>query len=281
MRNDRDDNRRNRPSWRDIDRSRERSRTRDHGSQEKPVSSASDQAQKSYRAALERAFEAGKLGELAKTITRTSDPQYGTHSPAATQPAPPAAPPSPSSAPSSASSSSSSSSPLAPAATSPAMPPSRSGPPGSPSFLPNDRGDGTGTIDSPTTTASPAAPLPQAAPLSSSANLPPPPRDSERENRQKLLARIREAEGREPVSRSIDAYLAKYPRLPDDFEVLTKALSHRNDQRVRTALEQLKALIAKEKPRRARTLVAQLRFLEDTHSEPEIRREAAEVRGRL
>jgi hypothetical protein len=168
-------------------------------------------AQKSYRAALEKAFEAGTLGELAKTLTRAEEraaPQV--------------------------------SMPVVPAGASQA--------------------------------AAPPSALPPAPALV---------RDPDRENRQKLIAKIKESEGREPVTRAVDAFLARYPTLPNDFEVLTKVLSHRDDARVEEALAQLALLVAREKPRRGRTLVAQLRILEDTHTDPAIRKAAAEVRAKL
>jgi hypothetical protein len=107
------------------------------------------------------------------------------------------------------------------------------------------------------------------------------PKDPERENRMKMLARIRDAEGKDPVCKSIDAYLAKYPKLPDDFEILTKALGHKNDDRVLATLEQIVALLVREKPKRGRTLHAQLRFLEDTHGDPQVRTRAAAVNAML
>ena len=82
------------------------------------------------------------------------------------------------------------------------------------------------------------------------------------------------------LSQPID--LAKYPKLPDDYEVLTKVLSHRDDNRVRETLDRLEhVLLHGEKPRRGRTLAAQLRLLEDTHSDKDIREQAAKVRARL
>src|SRR5262249_30769110 len=112
---------------------------------------------------------------------------------------------------------------------------------------------------------------------------PPPivPRDPDREQKLKLLAKIREAEGREAVTRAVEAFLGRYPRLPDDFEILTKCLHNGSDDRVRDTLAQLTMLMEKDKPRRARTLAASLRILEDTHGDPEIRAHAGRVRSLL
>lgn len=220
--NDRRYGDRERRSWRDVDQTRGKSRGADRDGAPKPSSPAALAAQKSYRAALERAFEAGTLGELAKTLTRPEERA----------------------------------SPITPSQVPHAGPHSAA---------PN------GAIAS------------VAAPASFHALPPAPPvvRDPERENRQKLIAKIKESEGRELITRAVDAFLARYPKLPDDFEVLTKVLAHRDDERVREGLAQLAELVGREKPRRGRTLAAQLRFLEDTHTDPTIRKLAGEVHGKL
>jgi hypothetical protein len=218
-RDDRDDRKRERSlSWREIDSLRQKSQSRDRDPMQKASSPAAINAQKSYRAALEKAFANGKLDELAKTLSGASDRRPEVRPP-------PQAP-----------------SPAPVAAAEPAA-------------------------DSP-------PPLPPAEPVIA-------PKNPEREQKQKLLTKIREAEGREPINKACDAFLAKYPQFPDDFEILTKVLAHRSDDRVREALAQLTKLMDRDKPRRGRTLVAQLRILEDTHADPEIRSHAAAVRGRL
>jgi hypothetical protein len=229
---DRNDRRRDRLSWAEIDKLRDKSHSRDRDPMQKQSSPAAMNAQKSYKAALERAFASGKLEELAKTLTRNSEDLR---------------PPS-----------------------STSMPP----PPGP--------GAGAAAAASPPAPA-PAAAAPE-APVEAAALPPAPaaaPKDPDREQKLKLLAKIREAEGREPVSKAIDVYLARYPKLPDDFEILTKCLGHRSDDRVQSTLDQLNVMIDKDKPRRARTLAAQLRILEDTHGDPEIRAYAGRVRARL
>jgi hypothetical protein len=217
---DRNDRKRERNlSWREIDQIREKSRKSDGDPMQKASSPTAINAQKSYRAALERAFASGTLGELAKTLNQKE-------------------------------------------------------------------GDGAARGKSPSrATPNPVASESSTPTEESSATLPPAPaaapRDPERLERQKLLARIKEAEGREPVTRAVDAYLGKYDKLPDDYEVLTKCLAHKNDTRVNDTLDQLSRMLGAEKPRRARTLAAQLRFLEDTHGDPEIRASAARVRAQL
>src|SRR5687768_14809730 len=71
---DRNDRRRDRLTWSEIDKIRDKSKSRDRDPMQKQSSPAAMNAQKSYRAALERAFASGKLDELAKTLTRSSEP---------------------------------------------------------------------------------------------------------------------------------------------------------------------------------------------------------------
>jgi hypothetical protein len=224
-RDDRSDRRRDRLTWSEIDKIRDKSKSRERDPMQKQSSPAALNAQKSYRAALERAFAAGKLDELARTLTRGADPTPPTTS------RPPATPATPTPAPA-----------ATPAADADAEP---------------------------------------RAPEAAQTPVPAANKDPDREQRQKLIARIRDSEGRDAITRAIDAYLGKYTRLPDDFEILTKGLGHKSDDRVRETLDQLTALMQKDRPRRGRTLVAQLRILEDTHGDPEIRASAARVRGQL
>jgi hypothetical protein len=226
--------RREKKTWKEIDALRDKSRQRDSDPQRKQSSPSAVAAAKSYRAALERAFEGGTLAELAKTLMRNHEDIV----PPGAQPAPPK-----------------------PEAT------TENGTNGA-----NGHATATATTDA-TDEPPTRQPLPQAPP--------PAPKDPERENRMKLIVKIKEAEGRDAITRAIDAYLARYPKLPPDFEVLTKALSHKDDDRVRETLGQLADLLTREKPRRGRTLVAQLRFLEETHGDPEIRTLAAELRAKL
>ena len=221
---DRNDRRRDRLTWSEIDKIRDKSKTRDRDPGQKQSSPQALNAQKSYRAALERAFAAGKLDELAKTLSRGNEP----------------------------------SGPPPPRPTAAATP--------TPAVAPVSEPAGDAEVRMPEAAQTP---VPSAT------------KDPDREQRQKLLAKIRESEGRDAVTRAIDAYLAKFTKLPDDFEILTKGLGHKNDDRVRDTLDQLTALMQRDKPRRGRTLVAQLRFLEETHGDPEIRASAAKVRGHL
>lgn len=98
------------------------------------------------------------------------------------------------------------------------------------------------------------------------------------ETRLKLIAKLRDAEGRDAITRATEALAARFP-IPDDFELLTRLLEHRDDTRVTYALERLGVMLRKEQPRRGRAMAAQLRFLEETSDEAEVRSKAAEVRA--
>jgi hypothetical protein len=122
--------------------------------------------------------------------------------------------------------------------------------------------------------AKPAKPIRSIAPSGAAAAV------SAEESRLALLARARDAIGRDPITNAVEAYLARQP-WPEDFDFLGQALEHRDDARIREALERLDTLLQREKPRRARTLQARLRTLEETSSEPDLRTLATQVRNRL
>ncbi|MSP58734.1 MAG: hypothetical protein EXR72_00045 [Myxococcales bacterium] len=95
-----------------------------------------------------------------------------------------------------------------------------------------------------------------------------------------LRKKIIEAIGREEITRAVDRYLAKWP-LPDDWEVLEQALEHTDGARIEEAVGTLERLAGREKPRRARTLLGKLRYLEETSGDDEIRVRAAALRAKL
>lgn len=109
----------------------------------------------------------------------------------------------------------------------------------------------------------------------------PGPDDEERLERRKHLQKILEAESRDDISRSVDRYTTRFGELPDDFEVFTKALAHRDDGVVLATLTRLEEALRRRKPKRARSLAGQLRLLEETHDEPEVRQRATLVRSML
>lgn len=92
--------------------------------------------------------------------------------------------------------------------------------------------------------------------------------------------KIVDAIGREEISRAVNKYLSKWG-WPSDWEVLEQALDHTDEARVEEALGKIEEMVAKERPRRARTLIGKLRFLEETAAVPEVRAHAAALRAEL
>jgi hypothetical protein len=109
---------------------------------------------------------------------------------------------------------------------------------------------------------------------------PPPPEKPKEDPRAVLRKKILEAVGREEISRAVDRYLKQHP-WPQDFEVLEQALEHTKSERVGEALAALETLLVKDKPRRSRSLVGKLRFIEETGADEELKQVAARVRTKL
>ena len=100
------------------------------------------------------------------------------------------------------------------------------------------------------------------------------------DSRLKMLRKIRDAEGRPAVTQAVDSYLKQY-ELPDDAEVLAKVLEHRDIERQREAIERLLVITERDKPKRARALLGQLRFIRDIGDDPELSRLAETLIERL
>jgi len=137
----------------------------------------------------------------------------------------------------------------------------------------------------PRTTPAPAATPPAAPPADesaarrapSAAEAKPSPADEARSVlRKKILAAI----GRDEISRAVDKYV-KAHGMPADFEILEQALEHVKTDRVSEALGALDALLEREKPKRSRTLVSKLRFIEETCGDPELGTRAQAIRQKL
>jgi hypothetical protein len=118
----------------------------------------------------------------------------------------------------------------------------------------------------------PAAPAPQAAP-----EPPPPPKEDPRAVLRKKLV---EAIGRDDISRAFDRYL-KAHGMPGDFELLEQGLEHNKSEKQLEVLAALEKLLEREKPKRSRTLVGKLRFIEETSSDDDLCVTAARIRARL
>ena len=86
--------------------------------------------------------------------------------------------------------------------------------------------------------------------------------------RQKLIHNVTTAGHTREAVEAIDE-LMKYYDLPDDFDVLTRALEHPDEDVMLQVLQKLEELLQETKPRRPRTLMARLRLLEDDFDKPE------------
>lgn len=95
-------------------------------------------------------------------------------------------------------------------------------------------------------------------------------------DRLKELARIRDAASREDVTREVDAFLKQHP-LPDDIEILTRVLEHRDPGIQLQAMERIEALLEEHPPKRVRALVGQLKMIRDLADD----RELTEIASRL
>ena len=185
-------------SFADRDKRRRERRSRD----DRQSGPGRDRSQKAYRAALERAFDSGKVDELAATLTSRR----------------------------------------------PARPP-----------------------------AAPKKPRPAAEPKPAATK----PRAPKPSRRSVLLDNIRKADGGAKISAAIDRYLGEFETLPNDYELLEKALDHRSAAVVLTVLAHIEAQVARAKPRRSRSLAMKLAILVDTHDDDDVCTLAARVRAAL
>jgi len=100
------------------------------------------------------------------------------------------------------------------------------------------------------------------------------------ETRLKQLARIKQAVGRDAVTQEVDAYL-EGNELPDDMEILEKVLEHRRAALQLDAMQRIERLLDREPPRRARTMMAQLKLIRDLGDDPELAQLATRLISRL
>ena len=247
-------------SFSDLDK-RRRERKHRGGEADRDTPRPSAHAQKSYRAALERAFDSGKLAEFAATMQRTRNPLPGNASPDG--PKADADVDQPAQAAPGAVQDPAMGAPKGPDAT------GQANPGGSPIGGPGDHsGDGPGDENEEQAVLEPAAPSP-------------PPRTSARAEQRRLTRMITEAPSPRDMGKAADRYLARFGSLPYDYDVLEKVLSHPKPRVVLQALEALETWVAKQKPRRSRSLAVQLSILEETHEDSDIRELAARVRAAL
>jgi hypothetical protein len=93
-------------------------------------------------------------------------------------------------------------------------------------------------------------------------------------SKQKLMHQITGATDRKDLVKKLDKLIEHYG-LPDEFDVLTRALEHPDEAVLEKVLVHLKELLEQEKPRRAGTLKARLRLLEEDYDTPEDLKELA------
>jgi hypothetical protein len=96
-------------------------------------------------------------------------------------------------------------------------------------------------------------------------------KSDEDNNRFKAEAKIRDAGDRDEVTKLVDAYLQKFGNeLPDDLEILTRVLEHRNPTWQLEAMERIDTLLETETPKRTRAMLGQLKMIRDIGDEPEM-----------
>ena len=99
--------------------------------------------------------------------------------------------------------------------------------------------------------------------------------------RQDLLRRVSAAQGSRAISDAIDDFLGAGHSLPDDQEIFLQMLEHRDEQRVREALERLERLLMGQLPKRKPVLVQRLRRIEEHAEEESTRSAAAQLRRKV
>ncbi|NUP09529.1 MAG: hypothetical protein HOW73_26085 [Polyangiaceae bacterium] len=99
--------------------------------------------------------------------------------------------------------------------------------------------------------------------------------------RDRLLGKLRLAEGRSAVTRAADELFKAGFELPaDDQHVHLQLLEHSDEARVRSALAQLRVILEEEPVKRFAVLDSRLRRLEEFAEDAEVRAAATELRRR-
>jgi hypothetical protein len=99
-------------------------------------------------------------------------------------------------------------------------------------------------------------------------------------SRRKLSQQIEEAATRDAKIAAIDRYLETFS-LPKDFDTLAQMLDHPDPDVVTSVLEQVEILLEDEKPRRPRTLIAQLKSVAELSEWGKLRKRATALLARL
>lgn len=107
------------------------------------------------------------------------------------------------------------------------------------------------------------------------------PDEAKSNKRQDLLRKMGAAQGSKAISDAIETFLGLGFELPDDQEVFLQMLEHRDEGRVREAIEKLTQLLAGQMPKRKPVLVQRLKRLEENAEESATRDAAAELRRKV
>jgi len=99
-------------------------------------------------------------------------------------------------------------------------------------------------------------------------------------NTLKMLARIRDAAGRDDVTAAVDDLL-KTGELPEDIEIIGRVLEHRDPSMQLDAMERIDKLLDTTKPKRARAMIGQLKMIRDLGDDPEMTDLASRLLDRL
>jgi len=99
--------------------------------------------------------------------------------------------------------------------------------------------------------------------------------------RQKLLRSIREAIGEKEINENIDKFLEKFQELPDDIEILTQALLHRNPEIQEFALQKISKYLDGHLPQQKSLLLSRIKNLINSTEEDSVRSLAVVVRKKL
>ncbi len=107
------------------------------------------------------------------------------------------------------------------------------------------------------------------------------PADATTNRRQDQLRKILAAQGQRQISDTVEAFLNAGHSLPDDQEVFLQMLEHRDEERVRDAIDKLDRLLMGQLPKRKPVLVQRLKRIEENAEESTTRDAAAVLRRKV
>jgi hypothetical protein len=105
--------------------------------------------------------------------------------------------------------------------------------------------------------------------------------DEREREREKLLGRVMQSDGRGAISRATEEFLSRGFVLPDEQAVHLQLLEHFDETRAHDSLVAMKRLLAEEPPIKKPVLDQRLRRLEEHADEPATRALAADLRRSL